>query len=598
MFSALSEKDQISVIDICLVRLLRLAKAKYKFGIQISGISLEILEKNRPELLVELKKFIENGQIDFIGNGYSQIIQPIFPEWLGQKNQEIGKKTYNKILSYKPRLGTINEMALSNGSISSFIDNGYKTLLMEFDNLSVLNQFDQQIHFSPVTFQTNDNSIDLLWCDTLAFQKFQRYVHGEISLKSYLNWLNLYTGKNKGVLCLYCSDAEVFNFRPKRYNTEIDPVDDEWDRVEKLLRKLNTNTILPSEACKIDKVKVHSLTNFEYPIVVKKQEKYNINRWSVTGRHDQKLNTFCYRVAMGLQKSENITDKNIKDLLKLSSSDLRTHIEVGRWREIYRLKDNLREFSFHRKNEKLNGLGQSKHYENYVTLDPHRGNNIRAFPKDNPALVHCEIGTFRNYKYLADFYSGFMVIERPGERKISDLDFNTHSLGSNYFNEHEHLDNTKLSKKILRVDKNSFSIKYSVFCPKRQKQQIKIANFTISPRYFDINSLYYSCTLGGHRYEKFKIQSAFDQNENLNLATCGKNGFTPTTGKLFIGDNNRKILFDADPADCFYLVRLSVYIENQIPLIRLSYIVQDIDETFKERNDSEEFHLTLNFTVC
>ena len=76
-FSALSPEDQKSVLEKCLVPLLDLAEKKFKFAIQISGISLEIINEYRPDLISKLKALIKNKQIDFIGNGYAQIIQPL-----------------------------------------------------------------------------------------------------------------------------------------------------------------------------------------------------------------------------------------------------------------------------------------------------------------------------------------------------------------------------------------------------------------------------------------------------------------------------------------------------------------------------------------
>ena len=52
-FSAL-QNEQIAIIDICLSQIISLAKNGFKFGIQISGISLEIIKEHRPEYLISL----------------------------------------------------------------------------------------------------------------------------------------------------------------------------------------------------------------------------------------------------------------------------------------------------------------------------------------------------------------------------------------------------------------------------------------------------------------------------------------------------------------------------------------------------------------
>ena len=71
--------------------------------------------------------------------------------------------------------------------------------------------------------------------------KIQKYVHGEIELKEYLQWLDDYTrGKRKRFV--YISDAEIF-FRPARYGTELVSKLNEWDRIENLMFELRKHYI-------------------------------------------------------------------------------------------------------------------------------------------------------------------------------------------------------------------------------------------------------------------------------------------------------------------------------------------------------------------
>ena len=68
------------------------------------------------------------------------------------------------------------------------------------------------------------------------------------------------------------------------------------------------------------------VTSASDPILVKKQAKYNINRWAITGRSDQKLNLYTNIIANKLAKREiDDSEENIKRILEFHSSDLRTH---------------------------------------------------------------------------------------------------------------------------------------------------------------------------------------------------------------------------------------------------------------------------------
>src|SRR5262249_12582203 len=64
------------------------------------------------------------------------------------------------------------------------------------------------------------------------------------------------------------------------------------------------------------------------PIPVKKQRKYNLSRWAVTGRDDLGINAACQRIHDGMAAAD---DPDWKELCTLWSSDFRTHITEKRW---------------------------------------------------------------------------------------------------------------------------------------------------------------------------------------------------------------------------------------------------------------------------
>jgi hypothetical protein len=596
MFSALTAEDQRTVIDRCLEPLLRLADKGYRYGIQISGVSLEIIAKYRPDLVAQLASAIEAGKVEFIGNGYSQIIQPLFPDKLNYKNQVIGLATYEQYLKCRPRICTINEMAYSDGSCESILSVGYEAILMEVNNIAV-NGNRRLNRFESARTKIADSEIGVLWGDTVAFQKFQKYTHGEIDLESYLDWLDRYTEGSEGTLCLYCSDAEIFGYRPARYGTEVAPTLDEWERIERLLSHLQSATILPS-ASESRSGKVIQITNSESPIVVKKQNKYNINRWAVTGRNDQELNTFCYRLLRhATDLGSSFSDQDWKGLLKLSSSDLRTHIENKRWEEALQIKEDF-ETRFG------DYLGSPTRYDpelrcddEFLVLDAKRGNNIISWPKDNPMLGRVESGKFAKPRLMADFYSGYVVIEKLGHRKISDLDYEGSARNSKAYNEFRNDSGYQIKKAIVSNDIDTLNIFISISSPCRTKEQIKPCHFSLTSDHWDMKSLYYSTKLGGSTVEKFEFGAeSFDQDSILNLNVVGTNGFCPTDGILIIGDKNKKLAFHLDHSRCFSLARFTYDVDdtNQL-LLRISFVVQDIDETFRSGVERQnfDFHCTL-----
>ena len=63
---------------------------------------------------------------------------------------------------------------------------------------------------------------------------------------------------------------------------------------------------------------------------VKKQRKYNLSRWAVTGRDDIAINAACERIYRGMADGQ-ASDADWKELCALWASDFRTHITEKRW---------------------------------------------------------------------------------------------------------------------------------------------------------------------------------------------------------------------------------------------------------------------------
>src|SRR2546430_13803300 len=82
-------------------------------------------------------------------------------------------------------------------------------------------------------------SIALLWTNTVAFQKLQRFAHGDIDLEELLGFVAGHRAKTARALCLYASDGEIFDFRPGRYGTEeARTAASEWEKLQEAFTTL------------------------------------------------------------------------------------------------------------------------------------------------------------------------------------------------------------------------------------------------------------------------------------------------------------------------------------------------------------------------
>ena len=103
MFSAVAENERKTIIHNCLIPLLKLAEDGHKFGLQVSVISLEIINEIDSTIIPKIIGLVDEGMIEIIGNGYSQIIQPLIPWDVNLKNQILGVDGYKKLLKCTPK---------------------------------------------------------------------------------------------------------------------------------------------------------------------------------------------------------------------------------------------------------------------------------------------------------------------------------------------------------------------------------------------------------------------------------------------------------------------------------------------------------------
>ena len=136
-YSSIEEDQRPEVIRNCYWPLLRMAKELgLPFGIEAAGFTLETVAAIDPSWIGELKRLIDEGPCEFVGSGYSQIIGPLVPAEVNAANLRIGNRVYRELLGIQPGIALVNEQAYSAGLIRHYLDNGYRGIVMEWDNPS------------------------------------------------------------------------------------------------------------------------------------------------------------------------------------------------------------------------------------------------------------------------------------------------------------------------------------------------------------------------------------------------------------------------------------------------------------------------------
>lgn len=443
-FSSIEEEQRATVVRNCYGPLLDLAQRHGPIGIEATAYTLQAIGKADPAWLARFRALVAAGKAELIGSGYAQVIGPLVPADVVAANLRLGNEAYQHLLGLKPRIALVNEQAYSGGLVGQYLDAGYQALLVDWDNVANFHShWHGEYRYAPQkALGADGRTIPILWTNTVAFQKLQRLAHDDITLDDYVAFVAGQRGADSRVFCLYASDAEIFGFRPGRYRTEeANQGRAEWDRMEDAFAAVvaleGVRMVLPSAA--LDAPTAHAgetlrIESAAYPVPVKKQRKYNLTRWAVTGRDDLGVNAACQRLYEAL-KAQGAPDDDWRELLRLWASDFRTHITAARWENF---RHDLAAMEARLGTDAIaplpapRGEAYTERYLEIETpavrarLDRRRGLAIQraAFAPDFvPVIGGIPHGHFDDIALQADWYTGDCVFEAPGEPKVTDLEW-------------------------------------------------------------------------------------------------------------------------------------------------------------------------------
>lgn len=572
-FSSIEEEQRGEVIQRCYWPLLKLAEKHGPIGLEATGFTLEEIAKHDPEWIGRARELISAGRIELIGSGYAQIIGPLVPAGVTEMNLRLGNSIYKRLLGVVPSLALVNEQAYSGGLVGLYLDAGYRAILMDWDNPGSHHPtWHGETRYLPQRAKGADGrSIELLWTNTVAFQKLQRFAHGDIEIDDYLTYLRRCAGPRARALCAYASDAEIFDFRPGRYKTE-DRLSgqSEWERLGEAFAAMtgDFSLIAPFAALELAD-RPHAgqelrLETASCPVPVKKQRKYNLSRWAVTGRDDIAVNAACERIYRGMQAND-ADDSDWKQLCYLWASDFRTHITEARWQKLRaELADAEQRWSTYEAPD-LSHSGSTPCGDRMIDietpaltarLDRRRGLAIQALQfgsQQNAVIGGLPHGHFDDIALQADWYTGDCVFEGPGEHKITDLEW-CEARSARQINGdvlvYATIDTTKGPiDKTLRFAAHEARVDFDLTFHWEDwgRGSLRLGHITLLPDAFDWEQLTLTTHNGGKDAERFSLAGeTIDHGAPVSFLVSSSQGLGMTEGWAELGDGKSRIRIEVD----------------------------------------------------
>ncbi len=619
-FSSIEEEQRPIVIERCYWPLLRLAKRfNVPLGIEASGYTLERIAELDPGCLAELRRLVTDGPCEFIGSGYAQVIGPLLPAEVNVANLRFGMEVYERLLGHRPRLALVNEQAYATGLVPLYLESGHHAVIMEWNNPARSHpEWDPVWRYYPQrACGPTAETIPVIWNESVAFQKFQRYAHGDMELPEYLAYVRSHAAQEDRAFPVYGNDVEVFDFRPGRFMTEA-PLhfDGEWKRINNLFAALIAEPGMrfakPSEV--LDLLQhpnaghdLH-LESAAHPVPVKKQGKYNLLRWAVTGRDDVGINTRCWRLYESLRANSRAMEDDWRELCYLWSSDFRTHITEGRWKAYQeRLGRRVPDQSTMvepdpRRPRTAGSSGSTRVLEDghrlvisvdgvEVTLNRRRGLAIESFrfPDVAPQALCGTVphGTFDHIRFSPDWYTGNLVFEAPAQHKVTDLEpavdvtWADDGAGGVIV---RGVVSTALGpvKKELVIggERGGVELSFDLDWPTKPVGSLRLGFVTLLPGAFDDATLFYRTHNGGRDAETFPLAGKIvEHGAPVSALVSASHALGVTNGILEIGDRDKVVTIEVDKTASALVGMISHHPLGRQVFCQSMFSAEEIDDT-------------------
>ena len=498
------------------------------------------------------------------------------------------------MLGYKPNIFYVCEQAISKSMLDLYRPNGYDSIVIDWNNYLKANPSTKNnLQFKICSIKDkNKNRINIIWNNSVNFQQFQRYIYNEITFEEFTNKI-LKSNKKNINWSFYGSDAEIFNYRPKRFFNENEIEVDEWDKINNIYLDLSKKKGLKfnfiNNIIKKNEILIKKLTNAEHPILVKKQNKYNVIRWALTGKDDLVLNRHCWDYFEKIKDNKNNNKWDI--LCDLWSSDYRTHTTERKWtflkEKIKKNKEkkiNLKKYKI-KKNNLENYLLKNKNIN--IILNSKKGFSIKSYI--NKTLSSKSLfgwlpqGKIGFIDHDVDYFSGHFI-QVSGKNKNTCL-----NLKSKFFfvAENKLLIKGKSNKTsfIKNIELKNNELLLGIEIKKVPPGIARLFYITLNSTNFNRKTLFYACKNGSNKIEKFSLKNSksFNHGARVSDIVSATTCLGATDGIFYIGDSKKmlKIFIDKKINPILPMVEFFKYKRNY--LLRVCFSSRETDDTSKQK---------------
>jgi len=339
------------------------------------------------------------------------------------------------------------------------------------------------------------------------------------------------------------------------------------------------------------------------------------------------INTTCWRIFEALKANHASNDDDWRELCYLWSSDFRTHITGKRWK-VY--KERL--FAFEKKGGadrfrprliSISGSQQTDLLPDFpvgvhvtrngsylivetdvikIRLNCRRGLAIDALWFKNISedwlcgTMHH--GYYDDINWGADYYTGHLVLESPGHRRITDLE-PVRSIAVEYEQISEsirvqgkiRLDCGELYKSFRiyrRKDQPFIDIDYQLDQTHILPGSLRLGYITINPEAFSQQGLFYAVHNGGNDLENFKMTEPINHGEAVSFLVSAKQVLGCTDSIIKLGDHRHSLNVKIDKSASNLAGMINYQKVGDSYICRLIWSAREMDDTSETTGEDAE----------
>ena len=361
-YSSIPQESFHEIIDSCYWPILDAIKDfNFKTGIEFPVNTLNKIQKIDPLFIEELRKLIMQKKCEFIFSGKEQIVSPLIPKEINARNLNDGIKEIKRFFPIKRQIAYVHEQVFSNGLIPIYLKSKFKNIMIIYETALQTSNLNKEQNFSPIRIKSNEGELNVIWNNRHAYQKFQKYITGQIKKHAYLDFILKHKKLGDSCFPFYGSDMEIFGYKNPVLGLKAgsNKVKRFYDFLEAVEKSNELDFVLPSDLTNFFPIsKTIKICSAKYPILAKKEESV-VTRWAVCGRDNSKNNSLCYQAFKKIetlngltQESLNQRNRYLSELVDCWGSDYRTHTEEGKFQKFNK---NIHALN-HKLDEKIAGL--------------------------------------------------------------------------------------------------------------------------------------------------------------------------------------------------------------------------------------------------